>query len=165
MTHPPPHTGIAEGMLENEDCANLFGQGKDRNGNRVTAGQVLFDLFNGLTYGSVSVGDISSASGTTTSATTTPGVINYGGGYMQNAAYIQFNDLAGVFVTGNAIDQAIAVLHELGHAMNDIFGTGTSVIQQDGKSVPNGVQLSMDNTSLIETTCFTNGLPPPTLLQ
>src|SRR5579883_2520604 len=156
----PDAVGVAEALLSNPDCANLF-QPLDGS---VSAAAVLFDLFNGVYYGSITVGDIKSRPGTSTSAAVTPGVINDGTGGTRNAAYIVINDLAGTFVSGDLLAQAVTLLHELGHAMNDIFGPGTSVIQADGPSVPNGVQKSMDNTALVDKACAQNGLPAPILL-
>jgi hypothetical protein len=63
-------------------------------------------------------------------------------------------------IGGNIFSQTITLRHELGHAMNSIFGSGTSGIQNDGSSVPNGTQISMDNTSLVENVCFFDGYPP-----
>jgi hypothetical protein len=69
-------------------------------------------------------------------------------------AEITINDIAGSFVTGSLQDWAVTILHELGHAMNDIFGPNTSQIQDDGTNVPNHVQISMGNTAKIEQDCF-----------
>lgn len=46
---------------------------------------------------------------------------------------------------------------------NGIFGAGTSAIQDDGPSVPNGTQISMDNTAEITTVCAKHP-PSPVLL-
>ena len=63
-------------------------------------------------------------------------------------------------MTGNIFSQTVTILHELGHAMNFIFGPGTSGILNDDKSVPNYGQVSMTNTSFIVDECFFNGAPP-----
>lgn len=151
---------LAEIILKTDpDCANLFGQGTVVNGTTINAAQVLQNLYAGNPYGSIAVGDITSRPGTVTSATTTPGIIQSGGS-TQNAAYILINDLAGTYRTGTFEDQVVTLLHELGHAVNDIFGPGTSVIQPDGTSVPNGVQISMDSSTLVDNTCIKNFLGP-----
>jgi len=155
---------LAEIILKNDqDCANLFGQGTTVNGAMIDAAQVLQNLYAGKSYGSITVGDIASKPGTVTSATTTPGIIQTGGS-TQNAAYIVINDLAGSYVTGTFESQVVTLLHELGHAVNDIFGPGTSLIQPDGQSVKNGVQISMDNTALVDNVCFKNYTGPGAIL-
>jgi hypothetical protein len=139
--------------LNNDQCAKLFGQG-NRGGNAVLASEVLLDLFLGIgNYGDLTVGDITSPPGTVVSATTTPLVV-INGSQTFNEADIVINDLAGTFVSGKAQDQAVTLLHELGHAMNDIFGPGTSQIKDDGSSVPGGIQTSMNNTALVKKDCF-----------
>jgi uncharacterized protein YqfA (UPF0365 family) len=67
---------------------------------------------------------------------------------------ITINDLQGSFVNGTPIDQAVTVLHGLGHAFVDLWGIGASAIKPDGKTVPDHVQVSMDNTALIKEKCF-----------
>jgi len=81
------------------------------------------------------------------------------GGIAQNGADIIITT-NGSFATGNIFSQTVMILHELGHAMNDIFGAGTSGILNDDSSVPNNTQVSMQNTSLIVNECFFNGAPP-----
>jgi hypothetical protein len=156
--------GLAEFLLENNQvCANLFGQGKTANGTTMTAAQVLGSLYDGGPLGSITVGDLPSRPGTIVSASTQPGIV-YSGATRQNAAYITINDLAGSFLAPSAEGQAVTLLHELGHAMNDIFGAGTSLIQQDGQSVRNGTQISMDNTALVDNTCIRDFTPPGVVL-
>ena len=160
----PKAVGMAEWALSNPDCANLFGTGKTAGGGTVSAAEVLFDLFNGIAYGSISVGAPPSPTGTIVSATTSPVVVQSGNGPAQQTAEIVINGYAGSFVSGDWEAQAVTILHELGHAMNDIFGPGTSIIQTDSTST-NGVNTSMSNTALVDNACFKNApLPPPTLL-
>lgn len=50
---------------------------------------------------------------------------------MGSYASIVLNDTQGTFVTGNLQSQIVTLLHELGHAMNDIFGAGTNKFNQN----------------------------------
>ena len=145
-------------LKDNEDCATLLGQGRTAGGASFNAAQLLSSLYNGGQYGSISIGDLDSPHGTTVSAQVQPGVVANAQGVVQNgAAYMTINDLAGSFVTGTPQSQVVTLLHELGHAMNDVFGAGTSLIRDDGQGVHNGTQISMDNSALVQQTCW----PPP----
>jgi hypothetical protein len=57
------------------------------------------------------------------------------------------------YVTGDALSQVITLLHELRHAMNEIFGAGTSMIGPDGSDTPADIQASKDNTDLVNIAC------------
>jgi len=147
---------LAESLLKQPDCSNIFGQGTTASGATLTAAQVLTSLYSGGPLGNITVGapPVTPPPGYTINATTQAGVTVSGiGGPSQNAAYITINDTAGDYFAGSALDQVVTLLHELGHAMNDIFGPGTSVIQPDGSSVPNGNQISQDNTKLVDISC------------
>ena len=48
---------------------------------------------------------------------------------------------------------AVTMLHELGHALNFMFGEGTSQIKTDGPSVPGGMLLSKLNTLGVYANC------------
>jgi RHS repeat-associated protein len=139
-------------LQNNADCAKDLGQGTN-NGSPVSASGVLNSIFVGGIYGDITVGDLKSPSGTTVSAQTSGVVVQTGAGTLEEAAIV-INDLGGTFVGGSAQDQAVTLLHELGHAMNNIFGAGTSKVKDDGTSVANGVQISMDNTAMIKKDCF-----------
>ena len=149
-------TGLTSALnaLNDPKCAQLFGVGSSTNG-PVTPGEVLLDIYMGIgNYGTIGFGDIASPPGTVVSATTTPVVaIPQQGGPAYSEADILINDLAGTFVTGNSRSQMITILHELGHAMNDIFGAGTSKIVDDGTGVTNGISKSEHNTALIRKDC------------
>jgi hypothetical protein len=60
-------------------------------------------------------------------------------------------------VTGNWKNQVVTLLHELGHAMNDIFGPGTSMVKSDSAT---NVKGSVSNTKLITDVCV-KGKPIP----
>jgi hypothetical protein len=49
---------------------------------------------------------------------------------------------------------AETILHELGHALNYIFGNGTSGILTDGPAVPGGTLLSLVNRSHVFSHCL-----------
>src|SRR5208282_4618095 len=58
------------------------------------------------------------------------------------------------FVSGSTYDQAVTILHELGHAYWDMFGPGTSAIQPDGSGTPQqNLAASQANTALITKDC------------
>jgi len=140
--------------LEKPKCADLFGA---KSG--IDPYALLTDLFYGIgNRGSITIGDIPpSGPNLVTSANTTPGVSsNSQTGQTSNTAYILINDLAGVFVNGTASfpataqNQAITLLHELGHAVWDIFGGGSSQIKPDH----NKPGTSLDNTWKVKRKCF-----------
>jgi hypothetical protein len=152
-------------LLNDPDCATLFGTGHNPlTGETVSPQTVLFDLLNGIIYGSLTVGEPPSKPGTQVSAVTKQGQLVIGdSGIRIEQAYVEINDLVGSFVSGDLGSQAATILHELGHVMNDLFGAGTSIIKTDGDGLPNGVQISMDNTALIDKVCFHN-VPSPGML-
>jgi RHS repeat-associated protein len=132
----------AQKALQNKKCADLFGVSDPA--------AVLGDLFRDH----MTVKPITSPPGTVVSATTTPVQLVTANGTF-NQADIVINDAAGVFLTGSANDQLVTLLHELGHAVNDIFGAGTSQIVDDGTSMgKDGIQLSIDNSALIKKNCL-----------
>ena len=99
-------------------------------------------------------GGINSPSGYTVSATTEGTTLVTPNGTF-NGAEIKINDLAGTFVTGTLNDQIVTLLHELGHAVNFIYGNGTSQIVNDGTALGKaGVQASIDNTALVKKNCL-----------
>lgn len=156
-------------LNKNPDCANLLGQDATAGGAVVTAAKVLTDLMNGATYGSIAPGPITIPGlprNTVVNAKTTAVPIGSPGGTTQNGADITINDLTGDYVTGTSgfLAQTETLLHELGHAMNDIFGTGTSGIAPDGWSVPNGRQVGVTNTHLVDAACIKGFVPPPPVL-
>jgi RHS repeat-associated protein len=147
--------GLASQALDNPKCAALLGSGVSQGGATLTASQVLNLLYveNGM-YGSIGFGPLPSQPGTITSAVTVPWVLNTGGATYNEAAITISTSPGSVWLTGNLQQQAILLLHELGHAMNDIFGAGTSGIKDDGSSTQAGIQQSMKNTKLIKKDCF-----------
>jgi RHS repeat-associated protein len=150
-------------LQNNPLCDSLFGL-TGPNGNSspdpvtllnqiVNSGWVEFGPIASQTTGNVT---------TVTSATTTgQGTNNLpigNGASMMVSAGVQIliNDIAGSFVTGSPADQAVTVLHELGHAYWDMYGPGTTLIQPDGRSAPpgvNGVKASEANTALVKKDC------------
>jgi len=128
--------------LDNPDCAKLFGIADPAS------------LLSNLITSDTTVAPIRSPQGTTVSATTTPTTLVTSNGTF-NGAEITINDVAGTFVTGTLNDEIVTLLHELGHAVNDIYGNGTSQIVSDGESLgPAGIQASIDNTALVKKNCL-----------
>jgi hypothetical protein len=146
-------------LKTNPDCATFIGVGTTASGASIAAAQVLADLFAGNTYGSIGVGILPQSPGTIVSANE-QGLTIASGGTTQQGAIITLNTAAGTYVNGNIFSQTVTLLHELGHAMNSIFGNGTSGVLNDGSGVPNGNQISMNNTNEIGDICFLNGYPP-----
>ncbi len=153
MNKLPKVVGLAEKALDDPKCADALGFGKAADGSSVSAGTVLFDMFNNIGgYGTIAAGAIDSLSGTVTNAQTTPGTSqDANGGPVTGFAEIVLNDVAGSsFVTGTTSDQVLTILHELGHAMDDIFGSGTNLfINTDGGNTT----LSKMNDDLIRQFC------------
>jgi hypothetical protein len=54
----------------------------------------------------------------------------------------------------DAVNRAITLIHELGHAANSIFGEGTSRIQYDGDDKPDSARISAANSRLVYDNCF-----------
>jgi hypothetical protein len=130
--------------------AGLLGQGTTASGAVVTASQVLADMTSGdqNPYGSISPGPVPGGA----DAGTTPGNVSYNGNNYWGAN-ITVSQYVGSFVTGTTVDQAVTLLHELGHAMNIIFGAGTSGIQPDSGTTASGIQASVANTTAVITDC------------
>jgi hypothetical protein len=135
--------------LTKPKCADLFGA---KSG--VNPAVLLADLYRGIgNRGSITIGDIPPEyPGQVINATTSGSVVNG-----VNWATIEINDLAGVFVNGTSSfpatpqNQAITLLHELGHAVWNIFGDGSTKIKKDGGKNPGP---SLDNTWQVKTKCF-----------
>ncbi len=135
-------TAQAIKALSNPECAKLFGISDP-------AAQLSSLVQNDLT-----IGPIVSPKGTTVSAQTNGTTLVTANGTF-NGAEIKINDVAGTFVTGTLNDQIVTLLHELGHAVNDIFGGGTSQIVNDGSALGQaGIQASMNNTALVQKNCL-----------
>ena len=71
---------------------------------------------------------------------------------------IKLNNLSSqaTFVSGTAYDQAVTVLHELGHAYWDLYGIGTSAITPDydpTKTAAENLAASEDNTNRVVQKC------------
>jgi RHS repeat-associated protein len=154
---------LAESLLTQPDCAELLGQGTTPGGATVPASQVLTDLMNGSPYGSISAGP-PPPSLPPVNAWAMPVTIGNGTGATWNGADIGINAIAGDYVNGTVLQQVETLLHELGHAMNFIFGNGTSGIGPDGPGVKNGTDASLENTVLVDLACIKLFVPPPPVL-
>lgn len=145
---------LALNALGNPKCAKLLGTGLSQ-GVAITASQVLSLLYSdNPMYGSISFAPRASQPGSITSAVTMDG-INFNGVTTSNTADIVISTSPrSVWMTGNPQQQAILLLHELGHAMNDIFGPKTSGIINDGSNNKAGIMNSMFNTNQITQNCF-----------
>lgn len=92
-------------------------------------------MFNNIgDYGVIAPGPINSPPGQRVNAQTIGGTrVDANGGPVTGFAEIVLNDVEGTFVTGTTSDQVLTILHELGHAMDFIFGAGTNLfINNDG---------------------------------
>jgi RHS repeat-associated protein len=136
-------------LANNPACDSLFGLTEGS----PNPSQFLQQLFPGI-----QIGDITSAPGTVTSATTVgtgPIPVPIGDGATQilySGVVITINDLAGTFITGNTQSQAVTLLHELGHAYDDMYGPTSTLIESDAGSTAQ----SMANTALVQKNCFNN---------
>jgi hypothetical protein len=115
------------------------------------------------TDGYFTVGDISNdnpnteISATTTVALLSPVPIGNGATQLQaSLVEIQINDLAGSFVNGSLRDQELTILHELGHAIYDLYGPlGTGVLGANYAIQPDARNstLSQANTNKVKEAC------------
>jgi RHS repeat-associated protein len=127
--------------LNNPKCAGLFGTHGG-----VSPSTLLTDLYYGAGgYGSIKVGPIPPPKNPNQTINATTGIIP-----TSQTVIIMINSSAGDFVNGTTQQQAITLLHELGHAEWDIFGKNASKIKPDGSSTGT----SLDNTWKVKTTCF-----------
>ena len=101
------------------------------------------------------VDDIKSPPGQVISATTmgaNPINVPIANGTQLRFGFVEvtLNALAGTFVSGSTQDQAITLLHELGHVYSDLFGPGSTQIIDDGGNL----SASQANTALVKSDCF-----------
>ena len=148
----------ADNLLLKQDCAAFLGAGV---ADPYLILQGLGVSKNGQ-YGSISFGQIPSAAGTTTFATTSiasSAFVDIGNGAQQLQAQtvsITLNTLSGGFLSESLYQQGVTLLHEIGHAIYDLFGpSGTG---QLGSSYPiqpdaNNTTASMNNTNAIQKHC------------
>ena len=138
-------------LLDNPDCAAIFGIGYAQDGSTVTPSEVLLNLYMGGTYGSIVAGVPTVHPGQTVGAVTSDiATVRLSDVYAHGVTQILLNDTAGAFIDGSQQDQTIVLLHELGHAMNYIFGLGTNGFNQ---SDAGNVRLSRGNTDLVKKYC------------
>jgi hypothetical protein len=128
----PGVVGLAEKALDNPNCDNIFGVGVGPDGSTIDAGLLLFDLFNGTGgFGSIGAMDLSSPPGTIVQAETDDVGVVDSGPYSHDVVDIFLNDLNGTnFGGSNTQAQVGTLLHELGHAMNFVFGSFTNNFDQ-----------------------------------
>jgi hypothetical protein len=129
-------------LNSNADCAGLFGGGP-----YPSATTLLAQIDNSFQFG-----PLTSKDGTVTSATTTGyGQVGYGAITLNTSVTIMLNNTSpgASFVSGNVDDWAVTILHELGHAVYDLYGSYASKITPDG----NDTKLSEANTNLIKEKC------------
>jgi RHS repeat-associated protein len=145
---------LDEQVLDNNPlCDSVIGTGIGADGTVYSPSTVLQDIYSKTAFGVFVPTDILNGDN---AQAIYPG--NYTlFGYTGNVVQIDINDLPGstfnptaqtpIFGTA-AITQAVTILHELGHAMNYLFGVGQ--IAPDGGNNP----LSNANTQLIQQKCF-----------
>jgi hypothetical protein len=145
---------LAQKMLTDEpNCAGLFGLTGAVGNTSPAALTGLALIANSFSFGAIGP----TSSSTTTSATTTGVGSLYiplaGGGTIEASANVSIvlNNISNnaSFVMGNTYDEAVTILHELGHAYWDLFGPGTSAIVPDHSSTPT----SQTNTNLVTKNC------------
>ena len=131
-----------------------------------TAAQVLSSINAATAFGSFNIGPIfpspNDAPNSITNATTVYDsnrtLTSNSGLWPGTPVVINLNQLSGTsFNGGSTEDQAVTILHELGHAMNLLF-TGQadpriSMIGSDA-STAQGIGASQDNSRLIRQNCF-----------
>ena len=141
---------VAERMLDNPACRALFGLS--------TTPDPRVILANLYSSGNFVYGAIPSEAGTVTSATTAgvgrANTVPASDGTVlavSASVVITLNNTgAGAsFVSGDTRDQAITLLHELGHAIVDLYGPGASTIVPDGSSTPTSIR----NTKTVQNVC------------
>jgi hypothetical protein len=161
----PGAISLALSVLNIPSCANALGYGVTAGGTDVTAADVLRAIAGGTAYGTIGADFIPPNPNpppgpqTITNATTTyPISLD---GYAGNAVQIKINDASGTSFNPTArtaifgsvaITQTVTVLHELGHAMQLLFGGG--LILPDENVTRTGVSQSGLNTAAIQTNCF-----------
>lgn len=166
----PDAVNKAVDALKNPKCADAIGQGLlPDGGGVVSASEVLHDLSSnvhlqddGAPSGfQIIFADMSSPPGTTISATTS--VVSYTSGFAGNVGptlwkvTITINTAAGFFVNGSLVDQAVTLLHELGHVMAGLYGADASAIKKDDELTPGGRDQSAKNTKTVRDKCFPKG--------
>lgn len=146
----------AVSALNNPKCAKIFGVGVV-DGTVIWPQQVLWDLFQGWNspqggnFGSITPGVLyTTVPGGTVSARTYD-LGNAGSGGYYGQVQIVLNAMTGVFVNGSLQAQTIVLLHELGHAMDYIFGADTNGFNQNDSGNPNA---SGSNNNLVKANCF-----------
>jgi hypothetical protein len=134
----PGVVGLAEKALDNPNCDNIFGVGVGPDGSTIDAGLLLFDLFNSIGgFGSIGAMDLPSAPGTIVEAETDDVGVVDNGPYTHDVVDIFLNDLNGTnFGGSNTQAQVGTLLHELGHAMNFVFGPSTNNFDQTDSGNP-----------------------------
>ena len=121
----------------------------DALGERLLGQAVLF----AQEFGTIAPGPVySKVPNTVVSAQTTDTttVVTDNGRYDQVS--IILNDLAGTFIYGSLHSQTLTLLHELGHAMDYIFGSQTNKFKPDSGDPT----ISGNNDSLVTSNCKFN---------
>ena len=150
-------------LMNNQKCSSLFGL-TGQFGNTSPSPQAVLSMISN-SYNFASIPNQPGPNGTTTvtSATTlgfgsnTISIGNAATMIVNAGVQITVNNLAGAFVSQGPIAWAVVILHELGHAYWDLYGSGTSAITPDGANAPpgvNGVKASEANTSTVQENCF-----------
>jgi len=130
-------------LNSNPDCADLFGGG----GPYPDPGTMLAQISNSFQFA-----PISSPANTVTSATTSGnGPVGYGSGTVFTSVTIVVNNTTqgASFVSGSLNDWTTTILHELGHAIYDLYGTPADQIVPDSGNTAQ----SEANTALIKQKC------------
>jgi hypothetical protein len=132
-------------LSSNSDCADLFGGG----GPYPDPGTVLAQIANSYKFDSIEPTEPN----TVTSATVTGnGQMPYGyGGVIYASVTITLNNTSpgASFVSGTLNDWTATILHELGHAIYDLYGTPSDQIKPDQGNTAK----SEANTALIKQKC------------
>jgi RHS repeat-associated protein len=157
---------LALEALKKDLCKKLFGANADPIA-------LLQSLYNGTGPGAIFTGPMGGASKGNQTVADTQGIlglpITSADGTLISAGFVGAvisinSDPAAQFTAGwgntrfsgntNAVMNAVIIIHELGHAAELIPGAGGSSIVSDGPDIPNGVQISEQNTQKVLDNCF-----------
>ena len=142
-----------DALRNRSDCAGLF--------NLAPGAPAASDVLNSLlsadpAVGSILVTEIFDRPGEETSAVAVavnPVLSSIGGGstaFHYTYVQVQINELAGLFLGNNVVDQAATLLHELGHVFSAMYGPGSTSIADDDQDI----DTSEGNSGDVKKHCF-----------
>jgi hypothetical protein len=144
-------------LLSNQECASIFGYTLGTP-SEMNPAEVLTKIMDG-TLGkitSTTIRDVTKNGITYTVQATTNilgTVTDWNTGKTFSTAVITFNDAPNANLMNSVTSAAAALIHELGHAYDIIYGQGITQIKPDGSSTQQELQNSLDNAKLVKTKC------------